>query len=44
MIMFEALDSACVNFGVTWYQVVKQGVNSVTESIKATQRILATLL
>ena len=22
--MFEALDSACVNFGVTWYQVVKQ--------------------
>ena len=24
VIMFEALDSACVNFGVTWYQVVKQ--------------------
>lgn len=24
MIMFEALDSACVNFGVTWDQVVRQ--------------------
>ncbi len=24
VIMFEALDSACVNFGVTWYEVVKQ--------------------
>jgi FkbM family methyltransferase len=24
VIMFEALDSACANFGVTWYQVVKQ--------------------
>jgi FkbM family methyltransferase len=24
VIMFEALDSACVNFGVTWYQVIKQ--------------------
>jgi FkbM family methyltransferase len=24
VIMFEALDSACVNFGVTWYEVVQQ--------------------